>query len=37
LTEIGEVYASDAPRVAVVDEAGREIPLPHGWDHFRPA
>jgi thiamine-monophosphate kinase len=35
LTEIGEVYASNSPRVAVVDEAGREIPLPRGgWDHF---
>jgi thiamine-monophosphate kinase len=35
LTEIGEVYESDTPRVAVVDEAGREIPLPRGgWDHF---
>jgi thiamine-monophosphate kinase len=35
LTEIGEVYASDTPRVAVIDEAGREIPLPRGgWDHF---
>jgi thiamine-monophosphate kinase len=35
LTEIGEVYESDEPRVAVVDETGREIPLPRGgWDHF---
>ncbi len=38
LTEIGEVYASDTPHVAVVDEIGREIPLPDsGWDHFRTA
>jgi thiamine-monophosphate kinase len=37
LTEIGEVYKSDEPRVAVVDEAGREIPLPGGWDHFKPS
>jgi thiamine-monophosphate kinase len=37
LTEIGDVYASDNPRVAVVDETGREIPLAHGgWDHFKP-
>lgn len=35
LTEIGEVYEIDTPRVAVVDESGREIPLPRGgWDHF---
>jgi thiamine-monophosphate kinase len=35
LTEIGEVYAADTPHVAVIDEAGREIPLPRGgWDHF---
>ena len=38
LTEIGDVYKSDEPRVAVVDESGREIPLPHGgWDHFKPS
>jgi thiamine-monophosphate kinase len=38
LTEIGDVYKSDTPRVAVVDEAGREIPLAHGgWDHFKPS
>jgi thiamine-monophosphate kinase len=38
LTEIGDVYASDTPRVAVVDETGREIPLAHGgWDHFKPS
>jgi thiamine-monophosphate kinase len=36
LTEIGEVYKSDEPHVAVVDETGREIPLAHtGWDHFK--
>lgn len=35
LTEIGEVVHYDQPRVAVVDEAGREIPLATGgWDHF---
>ncbi len=35
LTEIGEVVSLDGPRVAVVDEAGREVPLPAGgWDHF---
>jgi thiamine-monophosphate kinase len=35
LTEIGEVYEIETPHVAVVDETGREIPLPHGgWDHF---
>jgi thiamine-monophosphate kinase len=35
MTLIGEVYESDTPRVAVVDETGREIPLPRGgWDHF---
>jgi thiamine-monophosphate kinase len=37
LTEIGEVvHHPDGPRVAVVDESGREIPLgDQGWDHFR--
>jgi thiamine-monophosphate kinase len=37
LTEIGEVvHHPDAPRVAVVDETGMEIPLgEQGWDHFR--
>jgi thiamine-monophosphate kinase len=36
LTEIGDIYKSDSPHVAVVDEAGREIPLAHGgWDHFK--
>jgi thiamine-monophosphate kinase len=37
LTEIGEVvHHPDAPRVAVVDESGLEIPLgDQGWDHFR--
>ena len=35
LTEIGEVVPYDEPRVAVVDETGREIPLGSGgWDHF---
>ena len=35
LTEIGEVYAADEPHVAVIDEAGREVPLPRaGWDHL---
>ncbi len=35
LTEIGEVVQYDSPRVAVVDESGREIPLAQGgWDHF---
>jgi thiamine-monophosphate kinase len=38
LTEIGDVYKIDTPRVAVVDESGREIPLAHtGWDHFKPS
>lgn len=38
LTEIGDVYKSDTPRVAIVDEAGTEIPLAHsGWDHFKPS
>jgi len=38
LTEIGDVYKSDEPHVAVVDESGREIPLSHGgWDHFKPS
>jgi len=37
LTEIGEVVHYDTPRVAVVDETGREIPLAQaGWDHFAP-
>jgi thiamine-monophosphate kinase len=32
---IGEVVHYDEPRVAVVDEAGREIPLSTtGWDHL---
>jgi thiamine-monophosphate kinase len=37
LTEIGEViHHPEAPRVAVVDETGLEIPLGNaGWDHFR--
>jgi thiamine-monophosphate kinase len=35
LTLIGAVEASEEPFVIVQDEAGREIPLPHGgWDHF---
>jgi thiamine-monophosphate kinase len=35
LTEIGEVVNYDEPRVAVVDETGREVSLgPAGWDHF---
>jgi thiamine-monophosphate kinase len=38
LTEIGDVYKSDTPHVAVVDESGREIPLARGgWDHFKPS
>ncbi len=39
LTEIGEVvHHHEVPRVAVVDEAGMEIPLgEQGWDHFRPS
>jgi thiamine-monophosphate kinase len=38
LTEIGDVYKSETPRVAVVDETGREIPLARGgWDHFKPS
>jgi len=38
MTEIGDVYRTDTPHVAVVDEAGREIPLAHGgWDHFKPS
>jgi thiamine-monophosphate kinase len=37
LFEIGEVVASDGPRVAVVDETGRDIPIrAGGWDHFAP-
>jgi thiamine-monophosphate kinase len=36
LTEIGDVYESVEPHVAVVDETGREIPLATGgWDHFK--
>lgn len=38
LTEIGEVvHHPEAPRVAVIDETGREIPTGSigGWDHFR--
>jgi thiamine-monophosphate kinase len=37
ITEIGEVvHHPEAPRVAVVDETGLEIPLGDaGWDHFR--
>jgi len=36
VTEIGEVVHYDTPRVAVVDESGREIPPGDGgWDHFR--
>jgi thiamine-monophosphate kinase len=35
LTEIGEVYRSDAPHVALIDETGREVPLSRGgWNHF---
>jgi thiamine-monophosphate kinase len=35
VTEIGEVVHYDEPRVAVVDESGREIPMARGgWDHF---
>ena len=35
LTLIGEVVSEDFARVSVVDETGREIPLPRGgWDHF---
>jgi thiamine-monophosphate kinase len=35
LTLIGEVVSDHGPRVSVVDETGREIPLgPGGWDHF---
>ena len=35
ITEIGEVVHYEEPRVAVVDESGREIPLKRGgWDHF---
>jgi thiamine-monophosphate kinase len=35
LTVIGEVVRHDEPHVAVVDETGRQIPLPRGgWDHF---
>jgi thiamine-monophosphate kinase len=36
ITEVGEVVASGEPHVAVVDEAGLEMPLPvGGWDHLR--
>jgi thiamine-monophosphate kinase len=35
ITIIGEVVDNDGARVSVVDEAGREIPLPRGgWDHL---
>ncbi len=35
LTEIGEVVHHEEPRVAVVDENGREMPMGRaGWDHF---
>ena len=35
ITIIGEVVDKDAAHVSVVDEAGREIPLPRGgWDHL---
>lgn len=35
LTEIGEVVHYEPPRVAVVDENGREVPLGRaGWDHL---
>ncbi|MDP3955258.1 MAG: thiamine-phosphate kinase [bacterium] len=35
LTEVGEVVQYDSPRVAVVDESGRELALgAGGWDHF---
>ncbi len=35
LTEVGEVVSYDGPRVAVVDETGREVdPGAGGWDHF---
>jgi thiamine-monophosphate kinase len=35
ITEIGEVMSYDRPRVAVVDETGREIPaVAGGWDHL---
>jgi len=35
ITIIGEVVDNDAAHVSVVDETGREIPLPHGgWDHL---
>jgi thiamine-monophosphate kinase len=35
LTLIGEVYETDEPHVAVIDETGREIPLQRGgWDHL---
>ena len=35
LTEIGEVVQYEEPRVAVVDESGREIQAgAPGWDHF---
>jgi thiamine-monophosphate kinase len=36
LTEIGEVLDYDGPRVAVVDENGREVAVGvGGWEHFR--
>lgn len=37
ITEIGEVVHFREPRLAVIDEAGRELPMgaaPGGWDHF---
>lgn len=35
VTLIGEVLAAEEPRVVVVDESGREVPLTSGgWDHF---
>jgi thiamine-monophosphate kinase len=35
LTEIGEVVNYEEPRVAVVDETGREVPIGQGgWDHL---
>jgi thiamine-monophosphate kinase len=35
ITEIGEVVDADSAHIAVIDESGREIPLPSGgWDHF---
>jgi thiamine-monophosphate kinase len=35
LCEVGEVVGDDEARVAVVDDAGRELPLgSRGWDHL---